>query len=299
MSKRHKISILKKHNHEDASKNSISTLLGYLDNEKYESQVIGIDPLGKWEVSPTDLRYESHIIFPSIHRSEISPSEVYDTLHSHKIPYIGSDPNVHALTENTFLTREILRLAGLDVPKAVLVGKIEWNTDPERLLQNIHHYFGYPVRLSLNLGHSIPLRADNEDSLVEGMDTLLNQGKEVLIEEIQPGTRYVCHVLDHGVSESAFSLEPITLKTEHKKGDAIINTIKKVASWAHRLIDCTSYSTAHLKVTSDNKIIIERIDSSINPEHPENTFYNALERSELPVRSALDILLAPTIRRLR
>lgn len=162
---------------------SATSVISYLDAEKYEVTPIGITRDGKWLVgiTPAQLLQEEQeasnrgqaltsaanlatepgpisigngsslllgerldVIFPILHGTYGEDGTIQGLLELADVPYVGCGVLGAALGMDKDKMKLLFRAVGLSTVETVVCRRSEWRRSPERLINTIEHQIGYP-----------------------------------------------------------------------------------------------------------------------------------------------------------
>ena len=150
------------------------------------------------------------VIFPAVHGSHGEDGTLQGLFELADIPYVGCAPLSSALTNDKILSKRLLRQAGIPVLDDYAFSREGWRQRAERIVQDIHDRFRYPLFVKpATLGSSIGIgRADSEALLRSSIDIALSFDSRVLVEPaITGGAEINCAVIGCGEDLRASPLE--------------------------------------------------------------------------------------------
>ncbi len=254
-------------------------------NSTYEiTQGLTPDMSIKWQ----DLQNMSDFVFIALHGGEGENGCVQGTLEMLSIPYNGSSVLTSALCINKYKTNKFLESQGFDVPKNLLLSKIDYQTNPEKQLDQIESLFSYPVIAKPhNDGCSMMVKkANNKQELTSAIESVLANSKDsVFLEEYICGIELTVGVIGNSnaqalppshvvTSGNILSIEekflpgqgenqtPAALSTSATKlvQDAMVNAYKALGCKGYARIDCF-YQTAQESDTDSERVIIIEVNT--------------------------------------
>ncbi len=253
--------------------------------EKYEVRRVLIDKQGQWEIPPKKLRNYADIVFIALHGPYGEDGTVQDILENEKIPYTGTGVKESALAMNKFLSTRLLKEAGISVPLTKLFTKADWEEKPAFVLQQIQHYFGYPIVVKPNQnGSSVGVTiVKNSEGLTSAFNEAFNVGREALIQEFIAGRELTCGVIDSGFPGSEFPILPTEIipKTSHffdyrakyepgaseeitpppNLPEAAIKKVQSVAKNVHRILGCRGFSRTDMILNKAGELFVLEINT--------------------------------------
>jgi D-alanine-D-alanine ligase len=225
----------------EVSLNSGRNVHDNLDPEFYEGVPLFMDGRGRlwilpWQLIPQnttvdisehleekarpvayeDLRKEIDFAFISLHGKYGDDGCIQGLLELLRIPYTGPGVLASALGMDKHIQQQILREAGLDVPRSILIRRAEWESDRGEVRRRIRETVSWPcVTKPTREGSSIGVSlVRDEASLEAGMAEALKWDNAVLAEEFLEGTEFSSIVLEEeGVAA------PLGLTEIHPQSD--------------------------------------------------------------------------------
>lgn len=164
-----------------------------------------------------------HAVIPAFHGSEGENGAFQGTCEMYNIPYAGSRVFASSLGMDKVKAKELCRSHGIPVVEGFDFNEPEW-IDDQKGITNQAQELGFPVIIKpVSLGSSIGVaRADNEDELIEAVETSFRFDHNLMIEKaIAPLMEVNCSVLgspedmQHSVCERPLGEEE-TLSFEDK-----------------------------------------------------------------------------------
>lgn len=208
------------------SMKSASTLLSFIDKEKYAAYqiVIGADgwfvlvedqklPLNKDDFSFTldgqEIKFD--FVYNTIHGTPGEDGKLQGYLDLLDIPYSGCNVITSAVTFNKNLCKRVVNSYGITTAKSVfLSNRIAYNT------QQIQGELSYPSFVKPNNGGSSfgASKVDSANQLEEAIKLAFEHDTEVLIEEFIRGTEVTCGVYQEGGLPKALPVTEISTKND-------------------------------------------------------------------------------------
>jgi len=174
---------------------SARSVMGAMDEEKYEIVPIGITKEGRWIASGDPMKAleaggtgesqpaallgdpshrglmrledteraveatrvaELDVVFPVLHGPYGEDGTMQGLLELAGIPYVGADVTGSALGMDKAIFKDVMRACGLPVADYVVLKRKEWDADPEGAMDRVEERLGYPVFTKpANLGSSV------------------------------------------------------------------------------------------------------------------------------------------------
>lgn len=272
-------------------------VLENLDRSKYEPIAIKLSKNKKWFVdgrlsSESNAFKNCDLVFNALHGSFGEDGKAQALMEYHGVRYTGSGLCGSALAIDKLRSREIFKLAGLQVPKTL---KLRRGDNYQALLKLfVGKVTNFPVVVKpCSGGSSVGVQMVRSYSQLEKTikDTFKLEGK-ILIEEFIDGKEVTCGVLENFNGQQVAAL-PVTeiipkkgnkffnYKAKYTTGSAdeitpafldeeITKKIQETAVRAHQLLGCKTYSRTDM-------IIQESLDSA----RDEHIIY-VLETNTLP-----------------
>ncbi|KKS27065.1 MAG: D-alanine-D-alanine ligase [Candidatus Yanofskybacteria bacterium GW2011_GWC2_41_9] len=258
-------------------------VLDNLDLKKYRPLTIKISKTGKWFVNNRIANWSKavkncDVVFNALHGSFGEDGKVQAILESAGKRYAGSGIAASALAMDKFQSREIFKLAGLNVPKTFKLKKGENFSAQLNFFVNKIAKFPVVVKPCSN-GSSIGVQiADNSKKLAKAVVGAFLIDKEILVEEFIKGRELTCGVLS-SVSGSVDALpvtEIVPLKkhqffnydakykaghsneiTPAQLGETVFKQAQDTAVRAHQILNCRGYSRTDMILTGAAIYVLE------------------------------------------
>ena len=257
-------------------------VLENLDRFKYEPVAIKISKDKKWFLdgrltSEADALKSCDLIFNALHGSFGEDGKAQSLMEYHGVRYTGSGICGSALAMDKLRSREIFKLAGLQVPKTL---KIRRGDNCQALLKLfVGKVTSFPVVVKpCSSGSSVGVQIVRNYSQLEKVikDTFKLDGK-ILIEEFIEGKEVTCGVLENYNNQQAVAL-PVTeivpkrgnkffnYKAKYTTGHSdeitpafldgeIAKQVQSIAVRAHQLLGCKAYSRTDM-IIRDNEVFV-------------------------------------------
>lgn len=203
------------------------------------------------------------VLFPAIHGSHGEDGTLQGLFELADIPYVGFATLGSALTNDKWLTKQLMRQNGIPVLEEIGFSRAEWQANAPAILEKIQATFTYPVFVKpATLGSSIGVgRADNETILKASIDIATTFDRRVLVEPaVTGGIEVNCSVIGYGNDVHTSILEqPISwaeflafedkylrgskgMKSQDRLipapiGEALTDRIKTIAKQAFQAVD--------------------------------------------------------------
>lgn len=266
---------------------SLETGQGVIDNldrSKYEPIAIKISKEREWIIGDKKLTEAKalascDIVFNALHGTFGEDGKIQALLEYYDKPYTGSGITASALAIDKLRSREIFKLAGLQVPKTL---KIRRGDNYQALLNVfVNKVVNFPVVVKpCSNGSSIGVKiVNNQRNLVKAIKEAFELDKKVLIEEFIEGREVTCGALENFNSQPIMAL-PVTeilpkskntfysYKAKYKDGqcdfftparidEELAKKVQEIAVRAHQLLGCKAYSRTDMIVASDKIYVLE------------------------------------------
>ena len=153
------------------------------------------------------------IAFPVVHGTNVEDGALQGYLKTVGIPFVGPDVTSSAISMDKFITKAVLKEAGVPVLDATVYTMADY-ADPEKIADDIEKTFGYPVIIKpVNLGSSVGIGvAKSRDELIDAVDDAFRYAARVMAEHAISKLREInCSVLgDENEASASECEEPLT-----------------------------------------------------------------------------------------
>ena len=153
------------------------------------------------------------IAFPVVHGTNVEDGALQGYLKTVGIPFVGPDVTSSAISMDKFITKAVLKEAGVPVLDATVYTMADY-ADPEKIADDIEKTFGYPVIIKpVNLGSSVGIGvAKSRDELIDAIDDAFRYASRVMAEHAISKLREInCSVLgDENEASASECEEPLT-----------------------------------------------------------------------------------------
>ncbi|MBT6273248.1 MAG: D-alanine--D-alanine ligase [Chromatiales bacterium] len=226
----------------EVSVNSARSVLEYVDRQRYEVTLIGIDKQGIWRVldgfsnsiasgemesdsAPTVLvdhgngqslvvqhhdgrreRLPIDVVFPVLHGPHGEDGTVQGLLELAGLPTVGSGVAGSAVAMDKELAKRVFKAEGLAQLDYMVVRRQRWRERADIVLIEIEGRLGLPVFAKpARLGSSVGVsRADDRESLRAAIDEAARYDNKIIVEAAALGCREVeCSVLGYETPEAS------------------------------------------------------------------------------------------------
>lgn len=260
----------------DVSLSTGMNVIENLDKSKYQAIGIKITKDKEWSVGDRKMTEQKalancDVVFNALHGTFGEDGRVQALLEYYDKKYTGSGITASALAMDKLRSREMFKLAGLDVPKTLKIRKGE----NYQALLNVftNKIAGFPVVVKpCSNGSSVGVSiVKNPSQLNKALESAFQVEKKVLIEDFIEGTEVTCGVLENGQSVSALPVTEIVPRRGHKFFDydakyksghsdeitparidgETTKKVQEIAVKAHQLLGCRAYSRTDMIISSN------------------------------------------------
>ncbi len=153
------------------------------------------------------------IAFPVVHGTNVEDGALQGYLKTVGVPFVGPDVTSSAISMDKFITKAVLKEAGVPVLDANVYTMADYE-HPEKIAEDIEKTFGYPVIIKpVNLGSSVGIGvAKSRDELIDAIDDAFRYASRVMAEHAISKLREInCSVLgDENEALASECEEPLT-----------------------------------------------------------------------------------------
>ena len=204
---------------------SARSVMGAMDENKYEIVPIGITKEGRWLVGEDALRLlesggereetaagEGRALIPGLEKADFPPLDVvFPVLHGPygedgtvqgllelaDIPYVGAGVLGSALGMDKALMKTIFRAKGLPVVEHLVIKRREWEKDPAGVSESVKEQIGYPCFVKpANLGSSVGIsKVKAAAQLPAALNLAARYDRKMLAERAVNAREIECSVL--------------------------------------------------------------------------------------------------------
>lgn len=150
------------------------------------------------------------VALPVVHGTNVEDGTIQGYLQLLGLPYCGCDILSSAVGMDKYVTKTILREAGIPVLDCVRARLAEYSGDPEAVISTIEEKIGYPVIVKpVNCGSSIGIsKAADREALKESLADAFTYSDRIIAERAIVSLREInCSVLGDGDSAEASECE--------------------------------------------------------------------------------------------
>ena len=178
-------------------------------NDGGRVQLVQYPPKRFGGAKPVDI----DIAFPVVHGTNVEDGALQGYLKTVGIPFVGPDVTSSAISMDKFITKAVLKEAGVPVLDASVYTMADYE-DIEGLADDIEKNIGYPVIIKpVNLGSSVGIGfAKSRDELIDAIDDAFRYAARVMAEHAISKLREInCSVLgDENEALASECEEPLT-----------------------------------------------------------------------------------------
>lgn len=138
------------------------------------------------------------VAFPVVHGTNTEDGTLQGFCQLLDLPYVGCDVLSSAVGMDKYLTKLVLRDAGIPVLDAMKLSSAEYNADADAVMKKAEERFGYPVIVKpINCGSSIGIsKASDRNALSESLADAFNYAENVVVERAITNLREInCSVV--------------------------------------------------------------------------------------------------------
>jgi len=152
------------------------------------------------------------VVFPIVHGPYGEDGTLQGLLELANVPYVGAGVLASAVAMDKAVAKVLLQAHGLPVVAGRIVGGLEWETDPDGVIEGIEAAFDYPLFVKpANLGSSVGVsRAVDTGSLRSALALAWTFDDKLVVEVAVAGAREIeCSVLGNEAPEASVPGEVI------------------------------------------------------------------------------------------
>ena len=169
------------------------------------------------------------VVFPAVHGTNVEDGALQGFLKTIGVPFVGCDVTASAVGMDKYITKMILKEAGVPVLDAKIFTLSDYE-DMELLADRIEKDIGYPVIIKpVNLGSSVGISvAGDRVELFNSIDDAFRYASKILAEHAITNLREInCSVLgDENEAEASECEEPLHTKDILSYEDKYVNNSK-------------------------------------------------------------------------
>ena len=152
------------------------------------------------------------VVFPIVHGPYGEDGTLQGLLELADVPYVGAGVLASAVAMDKAVAKVLLQAHGLPVVPGRVVGGVEWEEDPDGVIERLEAAFDYPLFVKpANLGSSVGVsRAADGESLRAALALAWTFDDKLLVEIAVPAAREIeCSVLGNEAPEASVPGEVI------------------------------------------------------------------------------------------
>ena len=152
------------------------------------------------------------VVFPIVHGPFGEDGTLQGLLELANVPYVGAGVLGSAVAMDKAVAKVLLRAHGLPVVPGCVVGGVEWETNPDGVIERIEAAFDYPLFVKpANLGSSVGVsRAADAEGLRSALAMAWTFDDKLVVEAAVPAAREIeCSVLGNEAPEASVPGEVI------------------------------------------------------------------------------------------
>jgi D-alanine-D-alanine ligase len=228
------------------------------------------------EIPYESLKDRVDLVFLGLHGKYGEDGCMQGLLELLRIPYTGSGVLASALGMDKYVSRRILSMSGIDVPKTVAVARHSWTPDrQDEILSRIDGEIGFPcVVKPIREGCSTAVKkVVSRAGIPSALEEAFLWDNMALVEEFMDGTEITCGVLGddppHALTpsetiptEDILSLEDKFLygkgenKTPARVPEAVLEQIRDVAAASFDALDLKGYARIDMFLRKDGRVAV-------------------------------------------
>ncbi|HHY36159.1 MAG TPA: D-alanine--D-alanine ligase [Firmicutes bacterium] len=194
---------------------SATSVLNYLDKDKYEPIPIGITKEGRWLTAgnplealkrgniqgagslPVDLLEKLDVVFPVLHGPYGEDGTIQGLFEMLNLPYVGAGVIGSAIGMDKKIMKKLFRETGLPVVEFVTFLRREWEEDRAAVISGIEEEIGYPAFVKpVTLGSSVGVsKVTGRVELEEAIELACKFDWEIMVEKYINCREIECSVL--------------------------------------------------------------------------------------------------------
>ena len=294
---------------------SAQTVLDHLDPDIYQPVSIKISKRGQYFLNgkltiEIKALKSCDIIFNALHGTFGEDGTIQAICARHNVRYTGSGVAASALAMNKFHSRELFKLAEINVPKTLRV------TCNENYAARLNFFITKITKLPVVVkpcsnGSSVGVAiVHSRINLRRAINAALKLDPEVLVEEYIKGREVTCAVLQDGHGVKALPVTEIIPLSKHpffnyeakyKQSQAqeitpapiednLYKRVQACAVKTHQILGCRGYSRTDMIVKNGGTIYV--LETNTLPGLTENSLLpKAAEYAGISIRQLLDTII--------
>ncbi|MDP3646274.1 MAG: ATP-grasp domain-containing protein [bacterium] len=253
-----------------------AAMLAALPDDRFDTRDIFIDKRGYWHVrgvpvDPIRALAQTDVVLNALHGGVGEDGTVQRILEQAGVPYSGSRPLASGISLNKIIAREILRNAGVCIPRGMWFTLDDTFTTGE-MARGVFAVLGPPYIVKPpSEGASMGIRiAQSLNDLPDAIGDVLDAFGAALVEEYIRGEEATVGVIEHFRNEDFYALPPVhvilpedsRIYESHYHEQALArhsvpsdfsqnekNILADMARAAHRALELSHFSRADFIVT--------------------------------------------------
>ncbi|MBI5469829.1 ATP-grasp domain-containing protein [Candidatus Kaiserbacteria bacterium] len=265
-----------------------AAILNALPEDRYDARDIFIDKTGLWHMrgqpaDPARILSQIDVVWNALHGGVGEDGTVQRLLERSGVPYAGSRALASSISLNKIRSRELLRAAGILMPRAASF-TLQNDITTADMARAVFDQFGPPYVVkpaSEGSGFGIII-ADSIVDLPDAIGDILDAYGAVLVEELIRGQEATAGVIEDFRDESLYVLPPAHIHAS-RAGFAVPSPfsfsdkerIAQVARAAHTVLGMSHFSNADFVLTKRGPYLLEV--NAIPHLHAEGALHHMLE----------------------
>jgi D-alanine-D-alanine ligase len=212
------------------------------------------------------------------------------------LPYTGSGVLASAVCMDKYMAHTVLKQAGVEVARELLVEDLDWEENPERVRQQIMEDVGLPCVIKPDReGSSIGVSVVNEESQIdEALREAFSWDNLALVEERLEGLEFSCIVLGNDElqamvpTETTTTHEYLTYEDKYMPGQSqkitparvskeLLGRIQEEVLRAYRALGMADYGRIDGFLVDDNRVLITDPNTSSGMSPSSFLFHQAAD----------------------
>jgi len=284
----------------EVSLESGRNIFSKMDRQKYDPIPVFMDSTGRlWEIpikllmrnSTRDIEDDLHVeatripyetledridfVYIGLHGKYGEDGCLQGLLELLRIPYSGSGVLNSALGMDKYVSRNVLAMSGIDVPRTVAVPLREWEQNRDAFRDRIENEIGFPcvVKPTREGCSTAVKKIVSPEGIPEAIEDAFRWDPVALVEEFITGVEVTCGVIGNESpvaltpsetipTNDVLSLEDKFLygqgenKTPARVSEEMLQKIKDVAIAAYLALGLKAYARIDMFVNDDGRVIV-------------------------------------------
>ncbi len=249
-----------------------------------------------------DLRELVDVVFIALHGKYGDDGCIQGLLELLDVPYTGSGVLPCAVSMDKHTAHQLLKEAGLEVARELVVTEREWQADPDAVTRRIADEIGFPcVVKPTREGSSVGVSVVHEaGKLPNAMATALEWDTAALIEEYLDGMEFSVIIVGNEEPQAFVPTETVTQNpyltyddkympgrsqkiTPARVDPATLKRLQEEALKAHKALGFTGYSRIDGFLLKDGRILLTDPNSTSGMAPSSFMFHQAAEAGLSPM----------------